>query len=90
MSRCDDCGQEMKEAVTCTHNAIIICGDTVYKRDTYHFEEMDGRCHDCGIVHGGIHHSGCDVERCPMCKGQFISCGCEDEDSIKIGDLKNA
>jgi hypothetical protein len=33
-------------------------------------------CHDCGIVDGLIHAEGCDMERCPRCYGQLISCGC--------------
>jgi ppGpp synthetase/RelA/SpoT-type nucleotidyltranferase len=38
-------------------------------------------CHDCGALQGQLHVMGCDVERCPACKNQFISCECnEDED----------
>jgi hypothetical protein len=33
-------------------------------------------CHDCGIVDGLLHAFGCDMERCPRCFGQLISCGC--------------
>jgi hypothetical protein len=34
------------------------------------------QCHDCAAVIGAKHIHGCDVERCPMCKMQLISCGC--------------
>lgn len=33
-------------------------------------------CHDCGAKEGQLHHLGCDMERCPKCGHQLISCGC--------------
>lgn len=38
-------------------------------------------CLDCNVVSkaGTIHHFGCDVERCPVCAGQLISCNCSKE-----------
>lgn len=34
------------------------------------------RCHDCGVEEGMLHRRGCDMERCPFCGRQLISCDC--------------
>lgn len=33
-------------------------------------------CHDCGAREGQLHDFGCDMERCPFCGHQLISCDC--------------
>lgn len=33
-------------------------------------------CTDCFCKEGELHKVGCDMEKCPLCKGQLISCGC--------------
>lgn len=42
------------------------------------------RCRDCGAKKGFPHHPNCDVERCPICKGQAISCDCCDGEMFLI------
>jgi hypothetical protein len=32
--------------------------------------------HDCAAKEGQLHRLGCDMERCPFCGGQLISCKC--------------
>ena len=38
--------------------------------------DLTNHCHDCGVVFNGYHHFPCEVEICPRCGYQFISCGC--------------
>jgi len=39
-------------------------------------DEILWPCGDCATELGELHKDGCDVERCPRCGGQFISCRC--------------
>jgi hypothetical protein len=34
-------------------------------------------CHDCSVLDGEFHVPNCDVEECPVCGHQLISCDCE-------------
>jgi hypothetical protein len=36
-----------------------------------------GVCGDCGVLPGQFHVPGCDLEECPQCHVQLISCDCE-------------
>jgi hypothetical protein len=44
-------------------------------------------CHDCLATKGNLHSLDCDVERCPRCGGQAISCDC---DIVEIRQFKQA
>lgn len=57
--------------------------------------EPDKTCGDCGRKYGEIHMEGCDVERCPACGRQMLSCDCgpiynveDDIDEQTLEELK--
>ena len=44
------------------------------EQDDWHAERLP--CHDCRVLMGEFHVPSCDVEECPVCGGQLISCDC--------------
>lgn len=77
---CEYCGQNMGTKLGCTFSHLIL--STKSGKDVYvkRRKATSNGC-DCGVyIVKGIHlyhHHGCDCERCPVCKGQLISCGCD-------------
>ena len=73
MAKCEICDQEMldPETKSCTHQFVKIAGEWRLRNNRYGDENE--RCHDCNIVNRfpNYHHAGCDMERCPVCKGQL-------------------
>ena len=39
-------------------------------------ERQTYKCRDCGVAEGELHDFGCDMEKCPFCGGQLVSCRC--------------
>lgn len=42
-----------------------------------HGMEPPHGCHDCHVKTGQLHIPGCDMEKCPRCGGQIITCDCD-------------
>jgi hypothetical protein len=56
-----------------------------YQRVPYGLERGDWGadahpCGDCKVVMGEYHVPSCDVEQCPLCGNQALTCDCEYED----------
>jgi hypothetical protein len=59
---------------------FIRIDDKVYEK----IRHRDSRpCGDCAVLAGQIHVPNCDMERCPICKGQFLTCGCLEEGNFE-------
>ena len=69
MAQCSSCDQDMLSALSCGPDGdgvdpSVIAADPDVRN-----------CFDCGVAPGGVHHPGCDSERCTACGRQWISCG---------------
>lgn len=95
MGRCEDCGQDMAAALTCVVDHLHQGGRPVmmvrYGKER-RWPNPSKRCGDCGVGLGGYHHLGCDIQECPLCGRQLLSCGCaydERERDQDDGDFRD-
>lgn len=78
MAKCGWCEKEMldESVCGCSDNTQVVYPDGLALKSLPY--DYESRCGDCGVAVGGNHHPGCDMEKCPRCAGQLISCGCLD------------
>jgi hypothetical protein len=95
MAVCRACNQEMTDLVTCTVKTYDdfpdgierqrirypddVLASNYAKQEAPLASDWPANCRDCGTPQSGLHHPGCDVESCPRCQWQCISCDCYDE-----------
>jgi hypothetical protein len=89
MAVCDWCHRDMVAAASCDIDAFHRKGrrfDMIAFGDEAGYRTSGVRCGDCGVLRGGWHHPGCDLQPCPACGRQLLSCGCRfDEDGPDAG-----
>lgn len=81
MAICEECKQDMLTAHGCTEVFVFVNNKFMPRLAYGHDQRAVGldptsRCHDCNVTWDHLHHPGCDMEECPGCHRQVISCAC--------------
>lgn len=90
MSVCVLCNLEMQGKVSCIPTPVLTNSGSKlpipYGRER-RSSRQPASCGDCAAPKGGFHHRGCDIEQCPRCSDQLMSCGCT-EIELRSDDLE--
>src|SRR4051812_42963663 len=80
---CEACGRRF--SVECGITTVDLAGETFDRiplgretADWWMGRQPDTECHDCSAATGQRHHVGCDMEQCPRCGDQALTCECPD------------
>lgn len=80
-SSCRFCGAAPAALASCSQTTYLLgARDSLYMRvrygDEHPLRPVSESCPRCGTPPKGIHHAGCDVEECPLCRKPFVACRC--------------
>ena len=80
---CPECGAPIVKKGIVDKLYIFSCSkcqwegsDFKTKKIKTDFRNQTKYCHDCGIVEGELHKENCDMELCPICGQQLLTCSC--------------
>ena len=85
---CNLCRGDMDKVDGCINKKFLCADGKIVNAKPYtpltkeEEKHLPKRCHDCHCRLGNYHHDSCDMERCPRCGGQALSCECNLEDVI--------
>jgi hypothetical protein len=93
MAICDYCELEMNGADGCVKMPVKTIDGNLdpipYGSEAGYSSPPGLRCHDCDALPGHYHHPGCDLEECPRCHKQLISCDCQPVEEESSGSDKS-
>ncbi len=81
---CPECGAPIGKKGIVNRLYVFSCSkcewegsDFKTKKIKTKFRNLVKICHDCGVVEGALHKEKCDMEVCPFCGLQLLTCGCK-------------
>ena len=89
VATCGYCGRKMGKQ-ECLYNHVVISGEEYQRVRVVESPLYEGEPNcECGCEIGEVHHVGCDLEDCPRCGRQFLSClyGGEDYRGCNVEDF---
>lgn len=80
MAICTFCQQEMHDQLGCIVETFDDFSDGIRRARVRFGHEQESinatNCPDCLVPVEHFHHPGCDIEQCPCCANQAVSCSC--------------